>query len=132
MQLNGGDGRDGANVPRVPSFRRPWAYHELETVWRNPSMTAGEIAEMLPGRTEYAVRHARERYGRYRAKGVTPLCQKCGQHPVWVQAADAKRWGLCRECALAERDYLAKNGKRLADKDNAQRQARFKSRRKGL
>jgi hypothetical protein len=120
----------GPNGPYGPKNRKPWTYAELAEVWRHPDMTAAELAELLPGRTAKAVVRIRARYGRYRDSGVKPICQKCGLHPVWVAAADGKRWGLCRECTLGERAYLARNGKRLADIDNAQRQARFKKSRK--
>lgn len=42
-------------------------------------MTADELAEILPGRTPKAVSRIRDRYGRWRAEGVVPLCQRCGE-----------------------------------------------------
>lgn len=95
-------------------------------MWRHPEMTAAELSELLPGRTPKAVSRIRERYGRYRRDGVVPLCQKCGEHPVWSESADGRRWGLCKACTLDERDYLARRGGPMARRDNAQRQARFK------
>ena len=91
----------------------------------HPEKTAAEIAAML-GTTPSAVRHARQRYGRYAPRGRAPICQRCGVHPVWTEARDGKRWGLCRACTLDERAYIARNGKRMGDIDNAQRQARGK------
>jgi hypothetical protein len=47
---------------------------------------------------------------------------------VWDEAADARRWGLCKACALDERDWRKRHKDSLDRKDNAIRQARFKSR----
>lgn len=120
----------GANAPRAPRNRerKPWAWRELETVWRHPDMTAEELAEMLPGRTPKAVSRIRDRYGRWRTEGVVPLCQRCGEHPVFVEDPEARRWGLCRECAQAEKDWRDRNGDRLARENAARRQRKHKRR----
>jgi hypothetical protein len=91
-------------------------------------MTADELAEMLPGRTPKAVSRIRDRYGRWRADGVVPLCQRCGEHPVFVEDPEARRWGLCRECAQAEKDWRDRNGDRLARENAARRQRKHKRR----
>ena len=125
-----GGARHGANAPRAPRNRerKPWAWRELETVWRHPDMTADELAEMLPGRTPKAVSRIRDRYGRWRTEGVVPLCQRCGEHPVFVEDPEARRWGLCRECAQAEKDWRDRNGDRLARENAARRQRKHKRR----
>lgn len=125
-----GGARHGANAPRAPRNRerKPWAWRELETVWRHPDMTADELAEMLPGRTPKAVSRIRDRYGRWRAEGVVPLCQRCGEHPVFVEDPEARRWGLCRECAQAEKDWRDRNGDRMARENAARRQRKHKRR----
>lgn len=106
----------------------PWEYSELSVVWANPSMTAGELSRLLPGRTPKAVSRARERYGRWRTEGFTPPCQRCGEHPVWEAAADGRRWGLCKACTIEEREYRERSGPALAASDNAYRQRKFKRR----
>ena len=128
-----GRGRHGENAPDAPRIRRnvPWEYSELSVVWANPSMTAEELSRLLPGRTPKAVSRVRERYGRWRTEGFTPPCQRCGEHPVWEAAADGRRWGLCKACTIAEREYREKSGPALAARDNAYRQRKFKRRHKG-
>lgn len=125
-----GDAGHGANSPRAPRIRErpPWTWRELETVWRHPDMTADEVAEMLPGRTPKAVSRIRDRYGRWRTEGVVPLCQRCGEHPVFVEDPEARRWGLCRECAQAEKDWRDRNGARLSRENAARRQRKHKRR----
>ena len=117
---------DGTYVPRVPRSPRPWQWHELQTVWRHPDMTAEELSELLPGRTPQAIRHVRMRQGRWRTEGVVPLCQRCGEHPVFVEDQQARRWGLCRECAQAEKEWRDRNDERLARENAARRQRRHK------
>lgn len=118
----------GANAPRAPRLREPWSWSELQEVWRHPDMTAGELAEALPGRTPKAIRRVRERYGRWRTEGVVPLCQRCGEHPVHVSDPQARRWGLCRECAQAEKDWRDRNAERLERENAARRQRKHKRR----
>ena len=74
-------------------------------------MTAEELSELLPGRTPQAIRHVRMRQGRWS-----------------TQDADARRWGLCRECAQAEKDYRDRNDERLRRENNARRQRRHNGR----
>nr|DAI44811.1 MAG TPA: hypothetical protein [Caudoviricetes sp.] len=128
---------DEINVSSLSSFKKrgrrtyqSWTWSELETLWRNPSMTAKELHELIPTHSVQAITMVRHRYGRYRTEGIVPLCQKCGQHPVWVDAEDAKRWGLCKECALDEREYLRKHTQELERKQNLERQLAFKMKRK--
>lgn len=122
-------GVDGANAPRAPRThaRTAWSWGELQEVWRHPDMTAEELSEVLD-RTPKAIRRVRERYGRWRTEGVVPLCQRCGEHPVHVSDPQARRWGLCRECAQAEKDWRDRNAKRL-DRENAARRQRKHKRR---
>ena len=106
-----------------------WTDEMIGRMQAHPERTAAEIAAQL-GVTPSSVRHARQRYGRFAPKWKVPLCQRCGEHPVWSESRDGKRWGLCRQCTLDERAYIARNGGRMARIDNAQRQARWKSRHK--
>lgn len=92
-------------------------------------MTAEELHEIVPRHSAKAIRHQRERMGRYHPEAI-PLCQRCGEHPVWQEAEDARRWGLCKKCTLDERDWREKHGASLGRKDNAIRQAKFKSNRR--
>lgn len=118
-------GASGASFSRRSYV--PWTWAESNAVRTHPEMTAKELHEIVPGHTVEAIRSFRKRSGRY-APDAVPLCQRCGEHPVWEDAADARRWGLCKECALEERSYRSKHGSDLARKDNAIRQARFKDR----
>lgn len=95
-------------------------------MWRHPDMTARELAALLPRHTERAVKNKRQEAGRWRTAGVTPLCQRCGQHPVWERDRDARRWGLCRECAADEKDWRDRHGADLRRRDNARRQRRHR------
>lgn len=96
-------------------------------MWRHPDMTAGELSEMLPGRSAKAVRRIRERYGRWRTEGVVPLCQRCGVHPVSVHDREAARLGLCAGCMQDEREWREEQAARNA----ALRQRRMRRRRRG-
>lgn len=64
---------------------------------RHPEETAAQIAHRL-GVTPSAVRHARQRYGRYPRR----VCSMCGERPVWDESRQAKRLSLCKGCFLAE------------------------------
>lgn len=120
-------GDDGGGTPRRGYVL--WTEDMVRRMQAAPERTAEEIAAML-GVSASSVRHARQRYGRFAPKWKVPLCQRCGAHPVWSESRDGKRWGLCRQCTLDERAYIARNGGRMARIDNAQRQARWKSRHK--
>ena len=112
------------NSPQTTSRvgRRAWSWAELETMWRHPDMTAEELSEIIPGRSPKAIRRCRERRGRYRQAGVVPLCQRCGEHPVFVEDPQARRWGLCRECAQEEKEWRDRNDDRLRLRNDARRQ----------
>ena len=107
----------------------PWTFSEDSTIWQHPDWTAEELHEEIPRHSVRAIAVRRSRIGRWRPDAV-PLCQKCGEHPVWAEAADARRWGLCRQCALDERDWRVRHGSELSRRDNAIRQAKFKRRRR--
>lgn len=121
----------GTIVPGVPESgksSRPWTGSEIDAVWQHPDMSSQELASML-GRTPQAVRHIRYRYGRWNPDAV-PLCQKCGEHPVYMADADARRWGLCQECACREKEWRDRNAERLRKANAARRQRKHK--RKGM
>ena len=99
-------------------------------IWSHPDWTAGELHAALPRHSADAIRVRRNRIGRYRPDAV-PLCQRCGEHPVWAESKDGARWGLCRACALAEREWRVRHRGELDRRDNAIRQARFKRDRRG-
>lgn len=122
MRIDEAENGFGPNGPRGPINH--WTYGELATLWRNPSMTARELAELLPGRTPKAVNRARARFGRYRERGVTPLCQKCGEHPVDMMDREAKRWGLCKACAVSEKEWRDRHAAELRRRNDARRQRR--------
>lgn len=119
----GPNGPKGPNSQKLSGGKRwaSWTWEELETLWRHPDMTARELAALLPRHTERAVKNKRQEAGRWRSAGVTPICQRCGQHPVWREAGDGRRWGLCKECTIAERRYRMDHGPRLDRADNALR-----------
>ena len=122
--------QDDARVSNSRNLRNvPWTWSENEEVWRHPDWTARELAEVIPRHTVRAIAEQRRRIGRYRPDAV-PLCQKCGEHPVWAEAADARRWGLCRACALDERAWRLRHGRELDRRDNALRQAKHKAKRR--
>ena len=123
--LPNGDGEGPARRRNVP-----WTWSENEVIWSHPDWTVAELAEALPRHTPAAIRVHRYRIGRFRQAAV-PLCQKCGVHPVWDKAPDARRWGLCKACALEERSWRLRHGEELARRANAVRQAKFKARADG-
>lgn len=92
---------------------------------RHPDMTAAEMASIL-GVTPSAVRHARQRYGRY-TTGSEKICVACDERPVWDGSRAAKRMGLCKACFLEEMD------RRDAERRDADRvrQRAHRSRRSG-
>lgn len=89
-------------------------------------MTAEELSERIPLHSAKAIQRARDRYGRYRTGDATPLCQRCHTHPVNTLDRDAKRWGLCRECAQDEKDWRDRNAERLRRQNDARRQRKHK------
>lgn len=124
----GQNGQD-TKSPQSPHPWRGWTFAEDEAIWARPDWTAAELAAILPGRTPGAVRRHRSRIGRYRPDAV-PLCQRCGEHPVWEEAADGRRWGLCRACTTEEREWRVRHAGDFSRRDNALRQAAFKGRRR--
>lgn len=67
----------------------------------HPERTAAELAAELRV-TPSAVRHARQRYGRFPPR-TDGLCIVCDARPVFDTSAQAKKWRLCKGCYLAER-----------------------------
>ncbi len=102
-----------------------WTSHEDDLIWSHPDWTARELADVLPRHTVPAIRMHRSRIGRYRPT-ATPLCQRCGEHPVWTAARDGSRWGLCRQCTLDEREWRVRHRGEHERRDNAIRQAKWK------
>ena len=67
----------------------------------HPERTAAELAAELRV-TPSAVRHARQRYGRFPSR-TDGLCIVCDARPVFTTSAQAKAWRLCKGCYLEER-----------------------------
>lgn len=107
----------------------PWTSHEDDLIWSHPDWTARELGDVLPRHSVSAILSHRSRIGRWRPDAV-PLCQRCGEHPVWVESADGERWGLCRRCTLDEREWRLRHKAELDQRDNALRQAKFKRQRR--
>lgn len=80
---------------------RLWTPDMVRAMQAHPERSAAEIAALL-GVTPSSVRHARQRYGRF-GSGTGMLCIACDSRPVFDTSAQAKRWGLCKGCYLAER-----------------------------
>ena len=80
---------------------RIWTPDMVRAMQAHPERSAAEIAALL-GVTPSSVRHARQRYGRF-GSGTGMLCIACDSRPVFDTSAQAKRWGLCKGCYLAER-----------------------------
>lgn len=106
-----------------------WTAHEDDLIWSHPDWTARELHSILPRHSVSAILTHRSRIGRWRPS-ATPLCQRCGEHPVWAESADGVRWGLCRQCTLDERDWRVRHRGELDRRDNAIRQAKFKRQRR--
>lgn len=78
-----------------------WTDEMIGRMQAHPERTAAEIAAELRV-TPSAVRHARQRYGRF-STGTDGLCILCDARPVFDTSAQAKKWRLCKGCYLAER-----------------------------
>lgn len=78
-----------------------WTDEMIRRMQAHPERTAAEIAAELRV-TPSAVRHARQRYGRF-STGTDGLCIVCDARPVFDTSAQAKKWRLCKGCYLAER-----------------------------
>lgn len=113
----------------VPSTKRAhrdyrrWTTRELETVRGNPGMTAGELASLLPGRSEASIRHVRSRHGRY-DDGSGSVCAVCGGRPIWVENRKARAMHLCKGC------YLDEAARRLEEEREAARVRKMMQRRR--
>lgn len=108
-----GDGPFGPSTKSTHPLRDEWALRKGRSsyvLWTDemigrmqahPERTAAEIAADLRV-TPSAVRHARQRYGRF-STGTDGLCIACDARPVFSTSPQAKRWRLCKGCYLAER-----------------------------
>ena len=124
------NGTSGTEASKPTRRRIDWTWSEVQALRQHPDMTSRELHELVPRHSVQAIRKQRSRMGRW-SPDVVPLCQRCGEHPVWTEAADARRWGLCRACALDEREYRLRHGGELSRKDNALRQAKWKQGHRG-
>lgn len=102
--------RHGTNVPNTESthagpLRSRWTRERVAELKRHPDMTSAELAEAM-GSTAAAIRHARSRFGRW-PSGTDGLCVVCDARPVFSESREARRWGLCKACYLAERERRA-------------------------
>lgn len=86
-------------------------------------MTAGELASMLPGRSEASIRHVRSRRGRY-DDGSGAVCAVCGARPIWVENRKARAMHLCKGC------YLDEAARRLEEEREAARVRKMMQRRR--
>lgn len=82
-----------------------WTDDMVRRMQAHPDMTAAEIAAAL-GVTPSAVRHARQRYGRF-ASGTAGLCIVCDERPVFETSPQARAMRLCKGCYLRERALRA-------------------------
>ena len=108
-----GDGPKGPSTKSAHPLRDEWALRKgrssyvlwtdemIRRMQAHPERTAAEIAAELRV-TPSAVRHARQRYGRF-STGTDGLCIVCDARPVFDTSAQAKKWRLCKGCYLAER-----------------------------
>ena len=118
---------DGAGAPRKGRPHVPWTSHENDLIWSHPDWTARELHDIIPRHSQQAIKRHRARIGRFRPTAI-PLCQRCGEHPIWVGSPDGQRWGLCRQCTLDEREWRLRHRRDLDRRDNAIRQASWKRR----
>lgn len=107
---------DGPKGPSTKSTHRPlarewalrkgrssyvlWTDEMIGRMQAHPERTAAEIAAELRV-TPSAVRHARQRYGRFPSR-TDGLCIVCDARPVFTTSAQAKAWRLCKGCYLEE------------------------------
>lgn len=113
-------GQDGAFAPSTKSTQkssraiyRLWTAEELSQVASHPEMTSAELAAMIPGRTAKAIARIRERFGRGDRHSSPGCCVVCGIRPVFVESAQAARWGLCAGCYADELARRADERKKL-------------------
>ena len=100
----------------------PWSDAEVAVIVMNPAMTAGELSELLPGRSVRAIREKRKRVGRWRMAGR--ICVACDSRPVYAESAQAREWGLCKRCYLDERELRLAEERRNAAIRQRERTAR--------
>lgn len=108
-----GDGPKGPSTKSTHPLRDEWALRKgrpsyvlwtdemIRRMQAHPERTAAEIAAELRV-TPSAVRHARQRYGRFPSR-TDGLCIVCDARPVFTTSAQAKAWRLCKGCYLEER-----------------------------
>ena len=111
---------DGPKGPSAKSTHKPlgaelerrrrrgytlWTDDMVRRMQAHPDMTAAEIAAVL-GVTPSAVRHARQRYGRF-GSGTGALCIACDERPVFETSPAARAMHLCKGCYLRERALRA-------------------------
>ena len=99
-----GDGPKGPSTKSTHPLRDEWALRKGRSsyvLWTDEMirrMQAHPERRVTPS----AVRHARQRYGRF-STGTDGLCIACDARPVFDTSAQAKKWRLCKGCYLAER-----------------------------
>lgn len=108
-----GDGPKGPSTKSTHPLRDEWALRKgrssyvlwteemIRRMQAHPERTAAEIAAELRV-TPSAVRHARQRYGRF-GSGTGMLCVVCDERPVFDTSPQALRLHLCKGCWLRER-----------------------------
>lgn len=101
---------------------RTWTRDMVLKMQAHPDMTAAEIASMLHT-TASAVRHARQRYGRFRDP-KDALCAVCEKRPVWMESRQAASMSLCKACFIDEMN-------RRIDEDRPAARMRQRKSRKG-
>ena len=82
----------------------------VRTMHDHSEMSAKELAALLHT-TPGAVRHARQRYGRF---GKSGLCSVCGKRPVWTESKRAARMNLCKGCFIEETEKRVAEAKAAA------------------
>ena len=101
-ELKNSSSSSSSSSSRKPGPWRSWQWSEICAMWEHPDLTAAELHELyIPRHTVASIHWARSKWGRYNASRV-PTCSKCGERPVWVESAKARRYGLCKGCYLDE------------------------------